>query len=221
MNMEVNPGEDHSDHDGHENNDDSTSENQKNLDAMETDVAHNRQELDGSKNDASNGPDINKLAGDFSSGVKFSPRVKLMMEQSKKEIAIFINSLVPSAATAGEQLIVAAASGDVACAENSTGAGKHVAAAEKLPFVAAAAEELPTAVASPTASPRSATAAGAEIIPSPVQPAEAQVAPAFATGAGICDNAAAPAAVEALPSPSAGCAAGAVFSAATGIACSL
>jgi hypothetical protein len=123
-NMEVNPGEDHSDHDGHGKNEDSTSENQKNLDDMETDVAHNRHELNGSKNDASNGPDINKLAGDFSSGVKFSPRVKLMMEQSKKEIAIFINSLVPAAATAEEQQIVAAAAGDVGCAESSAGAGK-------------------------------------------------------------------------------------------------
>jgi hypothetical protein len=102
MTTEVDPGEDPSDHDGHGNNDDSTSETQKNLDAMETDVAHSRQDQDGAKNVASNGPDINKLASDFSSGVKFSPRVKLMMEQSKIEIAAFIASLAPSDATAEE-----------------------------------------------------------------------------------------------------------------------
>jgi hypothetical protein len=82
-----------------------------------------------------------------------------------------------------------------------------------LPFVAATAKGLPSAVVSPSASPRSATAARAEYFPSPVQPAVAQGAPAFAAGAG--DDAADPAAVEALPFPSAGCAAGAVFSAAT------
>jgi hypothetical protein len=62
MTSEVNPGEDPSDHDGHGNNDDSTSESQKNLDAMETDVAHGRNDQDGAKNASSNGPDINKLA---------------------------------------------------------------------------------------------------------------------------------------------------------------
>jgi hypothetical protein len=210
--MEVNPGEDHSDHDGHGNNDDSTSENQKNLNAMETDVAHNRHELDGSKNNASIGPDINKLAGDFSSGVKFSPRVKLMMEQSKKEIAFFINSLVPAAATAEDQLFVAAASGDVDCMETSAGVGKLVAAAKTMLSVAAAAEALPPAVASPPASPRSATDAGAEYFLSTVQPAEAQGTPTFTTGAGVT---ATPVVVETLPFPSAGCAAGVVFSAVT------
>jgi hypothetical protein len=50
MTSEVNPGEDPSDHDGHGNNDDSTSESQKNLDAMETDVAHGRNDQDGAKN---------------------------------------------------------------------------------------------------------------------------------------------------------------------------
>jgi hypothetical protein len=62
MTTEVNHGEDPSDHDGHGNNDDSTSESQKNLDAMETDVAHGRNDQDGAKNASSNGPDINKLA---------------------------------------------------------------------------------------------------------------------------------------------------------------
>jgi hypothetical protein len=94
------PEDDPSDHDGHGNNDDNNSENQKNPDVMETDAAHGRLDLDGAKNAASNGPDINKLAGEFSSGVKFSPRVKLMMEHSKIEIAAFIASLSPTAAAA-------------------------------------------------------------------------------------------------------------------------
>jgi hypothetical protein len=128
MTTEVNPGEDPSDHDGHGNNDDSASETQKNLDAMETDVAHSRHEQDGSKNAASNGPDINKLAGGFSSGVKFSPRVKHMMEQSKIEIAAFINSLAPSAATVEEQPSIATASSETNCAEYAARADNLVAA---------------------------------------------------------------------------------------------
>jgi hypothetical protein len=182
--MEVNLGEDHSDHDGHGNNDDSTSKNQKNLDAMETDVAHNCHELNGSKSDASNGPDINKLAGEFSSREKFSPRVKLMMEQSKKEIAAFINSLVPAAATTENHPIVPAAAGEAVCAESSAGADTLVTTAETLPFVTAKAEVLPSDVESPSASHHSASAAGADFSPSPAQPAVAQSAHTFAAGAG-------------------------------------
>jgi hypothetical protein len=103
-------GEDPSDQDGHGNNDDGTSESQKNLDAMEIDVAHGRNDQDGAKNASSKGPDINKLASDFSSGVKFSPRVKRMMEQSKIEIAAFIAALPSTAATAEESPNNAAAS---------------------------------------------------------------------------------------------------------------
>jgi hypothetical protein len=94
---------------------------------METDVAHNLQNQEGSKNAASNGPDINKLAGDFSSGVKFSPKVKHMMEQSKIKIAAFINSMSPSATAAEDSLVEPAATPNAAltpCAMNAAGAGK-------------------------------------------------------------------------------------------------
>jgi hypothetical protein len=101
--------EDPSDHDEHGNNDDGTSESQKNLDAMETDVTHGRNVQDGANNASSKGPGINKLVSDFSSGVKFSPRVKRMMEQSKIEIAAFIASLPSSAAAAEETTYCAAA----------------------------------------------------------------------------------------------------------------
>jgi hypothetical protein len=109
MTTEDTHGEDPSDHDGHGNNDDGTSESQKNLDAMETDVTHDRNVQDGAKNASSKGPDINKLVSDFSSGVKFSPKVKRMMEQSKIEIAAFIASLPSSAAAAEETPNCAAA----------------------------------------------------------------------------------------------------------------
>jgi hypothetical protein len=201
--MEVTTGEDHSDHDGHGNNDDSTSENQKNLDAMETDVAHSRHELDGSKPAASSGPDINKLAGDFSSGVNFSPRVKLMMEQSKKEIAIFINSLSPAAATVENQLNIAAAPEAVACVDP----GMLAAAADSLSPVAATAGPMPTTVTSPPASPPPVNNARA-VFPCQVQLAEGQGAPSFTAGAG---DAASPIAVEAAARRDAG----AVFSAAS------
>jgi hypothetical protein len=54
---------------------------------------------------------------------------------------------------------------------NSAGAEKNAAATENLAFVGAAADELPTAEASPIVSSRTATTAGAENLPSPVQPA--------------------------------------------------
>jgi hypothetical protein len=161
MTTEVIPGENPSDHDGHRNNDDSASETQKNLDAMETNVAHSRHDQEGSKNATLNGPDINKLAGDFSSGVKFSPRVKHMMVQSKIKIAAFINSLAPSAIVAEEPLDVAAASTIItqaACAVNATGAENIVAAAQPamevqavLDTVSAGGAELCTAAAKPAA----------------------------------------------------------------------
>jgi hypothetical protein len=186
MTTEVNPGEAPSDHDGHGNNDDSTSETQKNLDAMETDVAPSRHDQEGSKNAASNSPDINKLAGDFSSGVKFSPRVKHMMKQSKIKIAAFINSLAPSAAVAEEQPNVAAASmvdTEATCAASAAGAENLVAAGQPavevqatLDTASAAEAGLCTAAANPAAVeaqavPLAMSAAGANFPAAPPRPA--------------------------------------------------
>jgi hypothetical protein len=194
MTTEVNPGEDPSDHDGHGNNDDSASKTQKILDAMETDIAHSRHDLEGSKNAASNGPVINKLAGDFSSGVKFSPRVKHMMEQSKIEIAAFINSLAPSAVAAEKPLDVAAASmidKQAACTANTAGAEIFVSAAQPavevqaaLDTVSAAGAEFCTAAADPAAVEAQAvshamSAAGADLpaaSPRPGTPSDAAAA---------------------------------------------
>jgi hypothetical protein len=104
-----NPGEEPSDNDGHGYNGDSTSKSLKNHDAMDTDSTLNLEDQEGAKHSSTNGPDINKLAGEFSSGVKFSPRVKLMMEQSRLEISAFINLLSASAATAENSVETAAA----------------------------------------------------------------------------------------------------------------
>jgi hypothetical protein len=60
-----------------------------------------------------------------------------MMEQSKKEIAAFINSLVPADDTAENQPIVPAAAGEVVFTESSAGADTLVTTAETLPLVAA------------------------------------------------------------------------------------
>jgi hypothetical protein len=117
MSTEVNPGEDQSDHDGHGNNEDGTSEPQKSLEDMEMDVTQGHNAPEGANSVSSKGPDINKLASDFSSGVKFSPRVKRMMEQSKIEIAAFIASL-PTSAAAAEKMPKTAAASQV-----STGSG--------------------------------------------------------------------------------------------------
>jgi hypothetical protein len=103
-----NPGEDHSEGDGHGNNGDNTHDSQKNQDDMDMDATRNQQDQEGSKNSSANGPDVNRLAGEFSSGVKFSPRVKLMMEQSRIELSAFINSLSSSVAVAENSPIIAA-----------------------------------------------------------------------------------------------------------------
>jgi hypothetical protein len=94
------PGDDPSDGNDHGNNEDNNSESQKNLDDMDTDASRSLQEQEESKNSAANGPDVNRLAGEFSSGVKFSPKVKLMMEQSRVELSAFIKSLSAPAAAA-------------------------------------------------------------------------------------------------------------------------
>jgi hypothetical protein len=88
-----NQDDDPSDNNVHGNNGDNISELQNDKDAMDTDVNHSLPAEEGSKNSTSSGPDINKLAGDFSSGVKFPPRVKSMMDQSRIELTAFINSL--------------------------------------------------------------------------------------------------------------------------------
>jgi hypothetical protein len=93
----ANPGEDPSDNDGHGNNGDSTSKSPKNQDAMDTDCNLNFQDQEGANQSSASGPEINKLAGEFSSGIKFSPRVKQMMEQSRMEISAFIASLTAAA----------------------------------------------------------------------------------------------------------------------------
>jgi hypothetical protein len=89
-----------SDNGGHGNNGDSTAKSPKNKDAMDTDSTPNLQDQEGANLSSASGPDINKLAGEFSAGVKFSPRVKLMMEQSRLEISALIKSLAGSAAVA-------------------------------------------------------------------------------------------------------------------------
>jgi hypothetical protein len=98
-----------SDNDGHGNNGDSTAKSPKNKDAMDTDSNLNLQDQVGANLSSASGPDINKLAEEFSAGVKFSPRVKLMMEQSRLEISAFIKSLAGSAAAAENSAETAAA----------------------------------------------------------------------------------------------------------------
>jgi hypothetical protein len=164
------PEDDPSDHNDHGNNDDNSSENQKTPDVMETDTAHGSLDQNGANNAASNGPDINKLAGEFSSGVKFSPRVKLMMEHSKIEIAAFIASLSPAAAVAEVVPNIAAAPAESHGVGSVSAAGIRAAAAENR-AVSAAATDILADTAGIGASPRSENAAGAEICASPLQPA--------------------------------------------------
>jgi hypothetical protein len=162
------PEDDPSDHNDHGNNDDNSSENQKTPDVMETDAAHGRLDQNGTNNATSNGPDINKLAGEFSSGVKFSPRVKRMMELSKIEIAAFIASLSPDAVAAEAVPNSAAAQTESSGTESVPAACSHAAAAEKRDVSAAATDS-----AGESASHRTAAAAGAENSAPLLQPAGA------------------------------------------------
>jgi hypothetical protein len=103
------PGDEPFDNDGHGNNGDNTSKSPKTQDAMDTDSTLNLQDQEGANLSSASGPDVNKLAGEFSAGVKFYPRVKLMMEQSRLEISAFIKSMSGSAAAAENSMETAAA----------------------------------------------------------------------------------------------------------------
>jgi hypothetical protein len=97
----ANQDDDPSDNNGNGNNGDhSNTESQNGKDAMDTDINPNQMSDEGTKGSTSSGPDINKLAGDFSLGVKFSPSVKIMMEQSRVDLRAFVASLTaPTTAT--------------------------------------------------------------------------------------------------------------------------
>jgi hypothetical protein len=62
-------------------------------DDMETDQNPKQTPDNGGKGSTSSGTDVNKLASNFSSGVKFSPQVKKMMERSREELRSFVASL--------------------------------------------------------------------------------------------------------------------------------
>jgi hypothetical protein len=185
MTSAANPGEDPSDGDGHGNNGDNTSESQKNQDAMDTDATLNLQDQEGSKNSATNGPNVNRLAGEFSSRVKFSPRVKHMMEQSRLELSAFIKSLSPSAAVAENTQEVDAVPSPTTvdaqagpCATSGFGAGCPAAATSAAGDVATPASSA-GAGDSPAALPRTSSPASASLVaPSVDSPAATTQGPA-------------------------------------------
>jgi hypothetical protein len=170
------PGEDQSDGDDHGNNGDNIPESQKNQDAMDTDAASNQQGQEGSKNSSANGPDINRPAGEFSSGVRFSPRVKRMMEQSRIELSAFISSLSSSAAVAESPPLVAARPDP---APVSTPVSAASGSGDDSP---AAAMPVAKAMAAPASSP----AAAAMPEPAAVS-AQAGAAPSFETSAAAAE----------------------------------
>jgi hypothetical protein len=169
----ANPGEEPSDNDGHGNNGDSTSKSSKNQDAMDTDTTLNFQDQEGANQSSTSGPEINKLAGEFSSGVKFSPRVKQMMEQSRLEISTFIASLTAAAENPAEMAAATPPAPAVAPAVSAAAAEKpaeKAAATTPAPAMASAvsaAAPAPAAVSSAAARPAcvaEASAAGAETL---------------------------------------------------------
>jgi hypothetical protein len=186
----ANPGEEPSDNDGHGNNGDSTSKSPKNQDAMDTDSTLNLQDQEGANQSSTSGPEINKLAGEFSSGVKFSPRVKHMMEQSRLEISAFIASL----------------SGTAAAAEKPAEKASTTTPVPAVAPAASTAETAPAAVSSAAAWPASfcavsvaeATAAGAEtLLDAAATPSAAAVEFGLADDAGIGSAAATTSAADA------------------------
>jgi hypothetical protein len=119
MISEANPEDSPPDNEGNGNNDDQNNRDMKQgRDEMDTDTSPNLESAGDTSKSSAAGPDINKLANDFSSGVRFSPRVKLMMERARTELTAMAAAFsgdslagveLPSLATAPLSSIPAAA----------------------------------------------------------------------------------------------------------------
>jgi hypothetical protein len=92
-----------SDNDGNGNNgDQSNSEPKHGRDAMDTDTTPSLASMEEASRSTSSGLDVNKLASDFSSGVRFSPKVKMVMDQSRAELRILAEALSATATATAE-----------------------------------------------------------------------------------------------------------------------
>jgi hypothetical protein len=94
MTSAANPEDDPSDNDGNGNNGDQNNSDMKHgRDEMDTDNTLSLESAGEASKSTSNGPNVNKLANDFFSGVRFSPKVKMMMDQSRVELRALANAL--------------------------------------------------------------------------------------------------------------------------------
>jgi hypothetical protein len=111
-----------SDNDGNGNNgDQSNSDPKHGRDAMETDTTPSLAPVGEASRSTSSGPDVNKLASDFSSGVKFSPRVKMMMDQSRAKLRALTEALSAADTVAAGSPLLAAV--DLPLADSAAAAG--------------------------------------------------------------------------------------------------
>jgi hypothetical protein len=150
------------DNDGSGNNGDQNSRDLKQgRDEMDTDISPSLETAGEASKSSVSGPDVNKLASDFSSGVRFSPRVKKMMEQARAELRTLADSFSGA---------------------SSTGAESPMLEAVPPPAAAAAAEAAATDMLPPADDATAAgIAASASVCASPASPGVADVAAAART----------------------------------------
>jgi hypothetical protein len=83
------PDNDRNGNDGDQNNRDL----KQGRDEMDTDISPNLESAGETSKSSTSGPDVNKLASDFTSSVRFSPRVKRMMEEARTELRALADAL--------------------------------------------------------------------------------------------------------------------------------
>jgi hypothetical protein len=93
MILDANPEDGPPDNDGNGNNGDQNNRDlMQGRDEMDTDISPSLESAGETSKSLASGPDVNKLASDFSSGVRFSPRVKKMMEQARAELRALVDA---------------------------------------------------------------------------------------------------------------------------------
>jgi hypothetical protein len=152
MTSAANPEDGPSDNDGNGNNGDQNNLDLKHgRDEMDTDNSPSLVSIGEASKSTSNGPDVNKLASDFSLGVRFSPRVKMMMDQSRAKLRALADALSAASSAGAESPLLAAnlPPAVVAAAEVATTAVLSLADPAAATGVAAAACAQPASDASP------------------------------------------------------------------------
>jgi hypothetical protein len=180
MISDANPEDGPLDNDGNGSNGDQNNRDLKQgRDEMDTEISPSLESAGEASKSSASGPDVNKLASDFSSGVRFSPRVKKMMEQARAELRALADAFSGASSTGAESPTLDAIPPPAAAAEAEAASTAMLPPAD----VAAVTETAASAsIRASSALPRLAdVAAAARTPPSAIFPAAAEtIAPACA-----------------------------------------